>query len=379
MNRWILATAATLLSAGFACAGAKDDLMKTWEKGAKALSAAQTAEGAWTFDGKNGDVAATGLAVAALAGGPADLRKAYEAAIAKGCEYLLKNQAADGKMHNEGSVPLLTNYKTAIAVMALAKADSAKYADAIKKGATWLTNFQYQEGGSQKAGPDDPNFGGAGYDEKNNQPRGDLSNTAYMLEALESAGVPKDSDVWKRAVKFVERCQNRSESNDGPGFDKMNVVVGDDGGFFYRPGESKAERETLPNGKQIFRSYGSMTYAGYRSMIYAGLGADDPRVKLALGWIAKHYTLDENPNMGVKGLYYYYHVFASALDAGGQAELKDAEGEKHLWAEELTAKLAALQGEDGTWKGDPKWMEDVQPLPACYSLMALNHAAKYLK
>jgi squalene-hopene/tetraprenyl-beta-curcumene cyclase len=361
-----------------ATAGTKEDLQGTWDKGAKFLASRQMPDGAWSFDGKTGDVAATGLAVAALAGNEAG-RKAYADAIGKGCDYLVKNQGKNGEIHNEGSVPLLTNYKTSIAVMALAAADKDEHKAAIGKAAEWLTNFQYREDGPQKAAADDPNFGGAGYDEKKNQPRGDLSNTAYMLEALNAAGVAKDSDVWKRAVKFVERCQNRSESNDGPGFDKLGVVVGDDGGFYYRPGESKAEKETLPSGKQCFRSYGSMTYHGYKSLVYAGLTKDDPRVKAAFGWIQKHYTLEENPAMGVKGLFYYYHAFASALDAAGVQTVTDAEGEPHLWANELVAKLAGMQKEDGSWVGDAKWMEDIQPLPACYSLMALNHAAKHVK
>jgi len=378
MRRIALGFIGTLLLTVAARAGAKEDLQKIWDKGAKALVAKQAADGSWSFDGKNGDVAATGLAVSGLAGNEAG-RGAYTDAIAKGCDYLLKNQAATGEIHNAGSVPLLTNYKTSIAVMALVAAGRDKYKDAIAKAVTWMSNFQYQEAGPQKAAATDPNYGGAGYDEKNNQPRGDLSNTGYMLEAMHQAGVPQDSEVWKRALKFVERCQNRSESNDGPGFDKLGVVVSDDGGFFYRPGESKAEKETLPNGKQCFRSYGSMTYAGYKSMIYAGLAKDDPRVKAALAWIGKHYTLDENPNMGVKGLFYYYHAFASALDAGGVDEIKDAEGETHKWAEDLVKKLGSLQLEDGSWKGDAKWMEDIQPLPTVYSLMSLNHAAKHVK
>ena len=60
------------------------------------------------------------------------------------------------------------------------------------------------------------------------------------------------------------------------------------------------------------RSYAGMTYAGLKSMIYAGLTQDDPRVKAALEYIKKHYTLDENPGQGQRGLYYYYQTFAKA-------------------------------------------------------------------
>ena len=380
MRRFAIGSIALALAVSAAQAGPKEDLQKTWDKGAAWLASKQAADGSWTsaaFQEKP-DVAMTGLAVAALAGSP-DGRKKYADAIAKGCDYLLKNQAADGAIVNEGVVPKLTNYKTAIATTALATVDKTKYKEALDKAAKWMIAFQYQEGGAQKADKNDPNFGGAGYDEKKDTPRGDLSNTSYMLEALAAADVPKDSEAFKRALTFVQRCQNRSESNDGPGFDKLGLVVGDDGGFFYRPGESKAEKETLPNGKQCFRSYGSMTYEGYRSLIYAGLTKDDPRVKAALAWISKHYTLDENPGMKMQGYYYYLNAFASGLDAAGLSEIKDSDGETHKWAEELTAKLATLQKDDGSWIGSERWMEDNPTIPTMYALLALNKAANHVK
>jgi squalene-hopene/tetraprenyl-beta-curcumene cyclase len=43
------------------------------------------------------------------------------------------------------------------------------------------------------------------------------------------------------------------------------------------------------------RSSAGMTYAGLKSMIHAGLTQDDPRVKAALEYIRKHYTVDAGP------------------------------------------------------------------------------------
>ena len=61
-----------------------------------------------------------------------------------------------------------------------------------------------------------------------------------------------------------------------------------------------------------------MTYAGIKSMIYCGVGKDDPRMKKALEWIQKNYTVDANPGMPKaleqRGLYYYYHTMAKCLD-----------------------------------------------------------------
>ena len=38
-----------------------------------------------------------------------------------------------------------------------------------------------------------------------------------------------------------------------------------------------------------------MTYAGLKSFLYAGVSKDDPRVKAAVEWVRKHYTVTENP------------------------------------------------------------------------------------
>src|SRR5947209_8236045 len=78
-----------------------------------------------------------------------------------------------------------------------------------------------------------------------------------------------------------------------------------------------------------------MTYAGLKSMIYAGLTPDDERVKAAIGWLKKHYDLDNNPGLGDQGLYYYYQTFAKALSALGQDTFIDDKGVTHDWRKDL--------------------------------------------
>ena len=65
-----------------------------------------------------------------------------------------------------------------------------------------------------------------------------------------------------------------------------------------------------------------MTYAGFKSLLYAGLTGDDPRVAAAIGWIQRHWTLEENPGLGGQGLYYYLHAMARALRASGLDEIR---------------------------------------------------------
>jgi squalene-hopene/tetraprenyl-beta-curcumene cyclase len=117
-----------------------------------------------------------------------------------------------------------------------------------------------------------------------------------------------------------------------------------------------------------------MTYAGLKSMIYAGVGADDPRVKAAREWIERHYSLAENPGMGLQGLFYYYHTFAKALDAVGLDYLVDADGVRHDWRKELADELASRQLEDGSWvNAERRWLEGDPNLVTAYALLALTY------
>ena len=113
---------------------------------------------------------------------------------------------------------------------------------------------------------------------------------------------------------------------------------------------------------------------GTRLIMVKRIGPDDPRVKAALKWIEKHYTLETNPEMGSAGLYYYYHTFAKALAATGLHHVEDAKGQKHDWREELTAELIRRQKPDGSWVNDnPRWLEANPSLVTGYALLALSY------
>ena len=108
------------------------------------------------------------------------------------------------------------------------------------------------------------------------------------------------------------------------------------------------------------RSYASMTYAGLKSMIYAGLGRDDPRVKAALAYIKRHYTLDENPGLGQQGLYYFYHTFAKTMFVLGEPTLTDSAGTSHDWRAELDrgpGQAAAAARAAGSTRRIVSWKE----------------------
>jgi squalene-hopene/tetraprenyl-beta-curcumene cyclase len=78
--------------------------------------------------------------------------------------------------------------------------------------------------------------------------------------------------------------------------------------------------------------------------------------------------------MGASGLYYYYHVFAKALDAADVKQLVDADGKPHDWRHDLVVELARRQRPDGAWVNtDPRWMEGAPTLVTGYSLLALSY------
>ena len=264
------------------------------------------------------------------------------------------------------------NYETCIALTCLVEANADKrYEKLIRNAEKYLKADQWTEATNEndttrKIDKSDPFYGGAGYG-KNKRP--DLSNTAFLVDALRDAGNGPDDEAMKKALVFVSRCQNlESEYNTTPA-----AAKNPDGGFYYTPadgGESGAG--TLPNGG--LRSYASMTYSGLKSMIYCGLKADDPRVKAATKWIQENYDLKTNPGLGPDGLYYYYHVFAKALAAMGSDTLQDAKGVKHDWRKELVEELASKQQTNGSWTNDKsRWLEGDPNLVTGYVLLALAY------
>ena len=156
----------------------------------------------------------------------------------------------------------------------------------------------------------------------------------------------------------MSKCQNLKSIN-------PEDYSGNDGGFMYEPGSSKAGGTT---------SYGSMTYAMFKSYMYAGLKKDDPRVQAALRWIQNHYTVKENPNMGKRGLYYYLHTFAKALVTFKQDYIVDSKGVRHNWRLDLAKTLLVEQAKDGSWVNtSDRWMEGNKVLVTSYALLCLGY------
>ena len=312
-----------------------------------------------SYSGQVG-IGPTALVATALLrhGVPAD-----DPSLAKSLAYLQKHAQPDGGIYPTDSH--YRNYETCLAVLCFSEANKdGRYDALIKKADAFIKGLQWNE--DEGKDPSDVEYGGGGYGRSK---RPDLSNTSFLVDALKAAGNDADSEAIQQAIVFVSRCQNlESEHNTLP-FSAKNP----DGGFIYTAaaGGSSPAGETANGG---LRSYGAMTYAGLKSMLYAGVGADDPRVKAAVDWVRKHYDLEANPGMGQSGVYYYYHLFAKALDAIGGAEFTDASGKTHHWRAELAAELASRQQSDGSWVNeDGRWLENDPNLVTGYALLALSY------
>lgn len=332
------------------------------DKAVAFLKQSQNADGSWSAEPNSRGI--TGIAVTGL------LRTGLaptDAPAAKGLDYIEKLvNPAEGHIAGDSKIGI-QNYVTSINVLALTAAGREdKYKAVVKNASEYLKRVQWDD--SEGAGPNDVRFGGAGYGGGGSRP--DLSNTAFFLEALKAAGVPQDDPAFKKAVVFISRTQHlKSEYNDQPWAGTFN-----NGSFIYTPangGETRTDTEEL-------LGYGSMTYAGVKSMIYCGLTKEDPRVKAALGWIRKNYTLDANPGMppqlSERGLYYYYNTFGKTMEVLGEDKFQDAQGVAHDWRADLFHALASRQNADGSWQNkNDRWLEGDKNLVTGYALMALSY------
>lgn len=272
-------------------------------------------------------------------------------------KFVLSTQRQDGgfyipKPGRGGSG--LGNYNTAVCLSALFDSGLAPTA-ALLKAREYIAS-------SQLIG-DDTLGGGFGYDKISRRRYADLSNTAYAmsamaktasLEDLRSDGKSVDLD-WEQAVKFVEGLMKR----EGP----------DAGGAAYNHRTAQAGIESDKEGRVHLRAYGSMSYAAVLSMCSAKLTKGDPRVRQTLEYLAKNWSVDENPGMGNQGLYYFYEIMARALSA---AQVEEVGG--HNWKDELATKIISLQRPDGSWANDNNRFWEADPvLCTSFALIVLSH------
>ena len=320
--------------------------------GAAFLLAHQADDGHWSDPHMP---ALTALPLWALTGARPDDAKAKEARQ-KAAAFVLSTQRNDGgfyvpKPGRGGSG--LGNYNTSVCLSALYDSGLAPKA-AMLRARTYIAS-------SQLTG-DDTMAGGFGYDRISRRRHADLSNTSYAMSAMaktasleefRTGGEKADLD-WNAALKFIENLM----ASEGP----------EAGGAAYDARTPQAGTSTNSAGKVHLRAYGSMTYAAVLSMCAAKLDRGDPRVRQSLEYLSKYWTVEENPGMGVQGLYYFYDIMARALSAAG---VNDVGG--HDWKKELSTKLISLQKEDGRWENSSNRFWEADPvLCTSFAMIALE-------
>jgi squalene-hopene/tetraprenyl-beta-curcumene cyclase len=109
------------------------------------------------------------------------------------------------------------------------------------------------------------------------------------------------------------------------------------------------------------------------SYSWANVKKTDARVQQVLKWVRDNYTVDENPGLGQKTVYYYYMVFAKALQAVGEPIITDGKGRRHNWREDLGRKLISLQHPEGFWVNtDKAELQDDPILVTAFTMMAIE-------
>lgn len=334
------------------------------------LVARQHADGAWYSEvyGPFKDGASlTPAVVHALRTAPASA--AREAACRRGLDFLAGFIRPDGTIM-PGEQGFSYHVYTAAGVVALLSVpDHTEHAQGRDAWLAALRERQLTEVLGWR--PDDREYGGWGYCPglPRKPPAGqlvppltesNLSATLFAVEALRAAGVPAEDPVLKKALVFIERCQN---FGDDPTFD--------DGGFYFiyddgvRNKAGVAGRDS--QNRERFHSYGSMTADGVRALLACGLPKDHPRVVAACHWLQKHFRADTHPGNYApvrepnrEAVYYYYACsVARAFTALGVRKADTVH-----WAEALAEELLKRQRDEGSWVNEAVLVREDDPLVA---------------
>jgi hypothetical protein len=345
----------------------------------RSMIAAQSPDGAWrssTYGVFKDGLSLTPTVLKAVAFGPDVDGSASARRRAAG--YLIAHVKPDGSIDGGrfGMVyPVYTASAATIALTYLNLPEGRGARDA------WLRELRRRQLAEDLGwSPGDPAFGGWGYsieppsrDDVDSSPAlhvdVDLSSTLFAVGALRIAGVAAEDPAIRKALAFVERCQNVAAD------DRAGDPRFDDGGFFFTttdPVRNKAGvAGTDRHGRTRYHSYGSATADGLRALLRCGLARDHPRVVAARKWLERHFSASSNPGafepareVDREATYFYYAwSVAHAFRALGIVEV-ETDGRRVAWAEALAEELIRRQRDDGTWSNRFTASKEDDPLVA---------------
>jgi squalene-hopene/tetraprenyl-beta-curcumene cyclase len=312
----------------------------------------------------------------------------------RAAEYLIARVRADGSIDGGPFGMTYPVYTASAAVMTLTFLNIPESRAARD---AWLRDLRRRQLTEALGwGPGDPAFGGWGYSIEPPSRSGavlasdhpvdaDLSSTLFAIGAMRIAGIAADDPAIRKALTFIERCQNVVVGDEGgdPQYD--------DGGFFFSttdPVRNKAGAAgTDRHGRLRYHSYGSATADGLRALLRCGLAKDHPRVVAAREWLETHFSASSHPGtfepareVDRDATYYYYAwSVAHAFRALGLAEIP-ADGRRIAWAEALSRELIRRQHDDGSWTNRYTASKEDDPLVATsFAAGALGICRTFLK
>jgi len=288
-----------------------------------ALRAAQRPDGTWPDYAQEGGV--TALVTYALLEAGLSPR---EARMARALERVR-------------ALPHRSTYVVALKVLALASADPKRYARAIQSAADWLVARQTETGAWGYGTPPPAALATAGagggalegarrqVEVRRQYERPDASNSQFALLALaeaERAGAKVPLEVWRKADRHFRAVQ----------------LPGGGWGYVYH--------EPDPD-----EAYGSITAAVAAGLLlcHERLAGREPQattadrlaaVEKGLEWLARHYTIKENPNRALA--WYYFWLYS--LERLGVISGRWTFG-SHDWFREGAELLVRGQRRTGRW------------------------------
>ena len=337
-----IATIGTLFFNGFAVTGAdlsEAQVKLSIEQGRKFLISQQAQDGSWSVPGgADARIGVTSLCVLALANSG---MISQDPPLRRGLQFLRKVTQQDLQGGYE-------TYQTSLLIMALVAGRERSDFPRIAAHAQRL-----EAGQLTKRFP-----GGWGYHLNENQAIGggpDPSNTQFAILGLRESveiGYAVDRETWLKAQEY------------------WNGWKSIDGGWGYTKGVN---------------SRGSMTVAAIASLAIVqqmlqddeGVAADgtppccndvpiDRNLQGGINWLARNFSVHENPAAGTWVLYYVYGI-ERAGRLSGQRFFGD-----HDWYREGTHYLIQTQSQiDGSWLGVGPF-ENHPTIATCYSLLFLS-------
>lgn len=337
-------------------------------RGVEFLLRQQNSDGAWRSENygtfQDGS-ALTPLALVSLQ----EADPTREEARRRAARFLTQYARPDGSI-DEGKYGLdFPVYTASLSVRALSAEPDSTYCHAREAWLTYLLDRQLLEANGWR--PEDAMYGGWGYCRTiPHKPvpgelspplvESNLSATMFALDALDAAG-HHDHTVRKAAGVFVQRMQNP------------------DGGFAFVPGDpvrNKAGIPGYPDSTGPAHSYGSTTADGIRCLAATGLPTHSAR-----DWLIGNVQFDRHPGVYIAAheanrdaVYFYY---AASLMHSAQ-RVDELHPHARTWSVGLAEALIQRQQPDGSWSNPiPLVREDDPIIATCWALQAMARCQKF--